>query len=91
MKMSSILALLIILNMFAYTLMCLDKWKAKKGFKRIPERVLFITAFCLGAPGIYLGMMAPLYHKSSKLNFKIGIPLCFILNIASIYFMEKLM
>lgn len=89
MKLSFVILFLLSVNIVSYVLMCMDKWKAKKGFKRIPERILFSTALCFGALGIYLGMKPPVSHKSSKFKFKIGIPLCFILNLLTIYFMEK--
>lgn len=80
---------LTLINAVAYLLMCLDKWKAKKGLGRISEKTLFVIALCFGATGIYLGMMQPISHKSSKLTFKIGIPICLGFNALSFYLMEK--
>jgi uncharacterized membrane protein YsdA (DUF1294 family) len=42
-------------------------------------------ALCFGSVGIYLGMNAPIYHKSAKPKFKIGIPILIIFNIALIF------
>lgn len=65
--------------------MYLDKQKAKKNKWRIPEKALFIIALLLGAIGIYLGMYK-FRHKTRHLIFTVGIPICIILNILSVYY-----
>ena len=77
----------IAINSIAYVLMCCDKYYAKTGRQRIAEKTLFFMAFILGAPGIYLGMQAPLHHKSAKPGFKYGIPLLLLVNLVSAYFL----
>lgn len=75
------------INGLAYLLMCVDKYRSKKGGSRIPENTLFLLAFFCGAPGIYSAMKAPLYHKASKTKFKLGIPVLIVFNILFICFL----
>lgn len=65
--------------------MVFDKYQSKNKGNRISENKLFLFAFILAAPGIYLGMKYPIYHKAAKPKFKIGIPLIFILNVLIVY------
>lgn len=65
--------------------MYIDKNKAKKGSYRISEKAIFITALLLGAVGVYIGMYK-FRHKTKHTSFTVGIPLCIIINILSIYF-----
>lgn len=80
-----LIAYLIIINCVAYIVMWLDKIQSKTKGNRIAENTLFIIAFIGGAIGIYLGMKAPINHKSAKLKFKIGIPIMIVLNFISFY------
>jgi uncharacterized membrane protein YsdA (DUF1294 family) len=82
-----ILIYLISINAVAYLFMCFDKYRSKKGGQRIPENTLFMLALLCGAAGIYLAMKAPLYHKTSKPKFKIGILVLIFLNVALICFL----
>lgn len=75
----------IAINSIAYIIMWYDKYQSKKKGSRVPEKILFLLAFILGAFGIYLGMKFPLYHKSAKPLFKIGIPVLIILNILIVF------
>jgi len=61
--------------------MAFDKWQAKRKQQRVSENNLFALAFVLGAIGIYLAMKAPLYHKTAKQKFKVGIPLLLFINL----------
>jgi len=78
---------LVILNTLAYLLMCYDKYRSRRGGRRIPENTLFMMALAFGATGIYAGMKAPLYHKAGKPRFKTGIPLLIIFNALLICFL----
>ncbi len=82
----SLTVYIIIINVFAYIIMCIDKYQSKRKGSRIAEKTLFAIAFLLGAPGIYAGMKVPLYHKSAKRSFKIVIPSLIILNLIVVYF-----
>ncbi|HLC82631.1 MAG TPA: DUF1294 domain-containing protein [Bacteroidia bacterium] len=68
------------INTIAYLCMIIDKYLSKTKGRRIPENILFLIAFLLGAPGIYLGMQAPVRHKSAKTKFRWGIPLLLVVN-----------
>ena len=61
-------------SVMAFGLMGLDKWKARRGAYRVPERALLLWCACLGAFGGYLGMRA-FRHKTNKPKFAVGVPL----------------
>ena len=65
--------------------MGIDKSLAKKHKCRISENTLFMTAFLLGSIGIYSGMFK-FRHKTKHTSFLVFIPVLFILNIISIYY-----
>jgi uncharacterized membrane protein YsdA (DUF1294 family) len=75
------------LNLLAYILMCFDKYRSRRGGRRIPENTLFMMALAFGATGIYAGMKAPLYHKAAKPKFKYGVPLLIAFNALLICFL----
>jgi uncharacterized membrane protein YsdA (DUF1294 family) len=77
--------ILFFINLLSYTVMWFDKSQAIKKRYRVPEKSLLLLALCFGALGIYLGMKAPLFHKASKLKFKILIPTCIFLNAMCVY------
>ena len=59
---------LIIINIAAWLMYGLDKWKAKSGAWRIPERTLLLTALLGGSAGALAGML--LFHH----KFTVGVP-----------------
>ena len=80
---------LVIINLFGFFIMWLDKRKAKKGAWRIPEKTLFIITAIGGGIGTTAGMYA-FRHKTQKVQFVVGFPLITILEIiAIIYFALK--
>ncbi len=80
---------LVIINLFGFFVMWLDKRKAKKGAWRIPEKTLFIITAIGGGIGTTAGMYA-FRHKTQKVQFVIGFPLITILEIiAIVYFALK--
>ena len=58
----------------------IDKWKAKRGARRIRERTLFLLAAAGGSIGAWLGMKV-WHHKTLHKSFRFGIPAIFILQI----------
>ncbi len=58
----------ILINIITFLLYHIDKKKAQKQAWRIPEKVLFLTAFLGGAPGA-LGGMELFHHKTRKAYF----------------------
>ena len=67
---------LIIINIAAWLMYGLDKWKAKSGAWRIPERTLLLTALAGGSVGALAGMLL-FHHKTRKPKFMIGVPVMF--------------
>lgn len=74
---------ILIANLFGFSIMLLDKYKAKKNKWRIKEKSFFITAILGGASGILLGMTMA-RHKTQHKSFYIGIPILYLLNMALI-------
>ena len=76
---------LVIINLFGFFIMWLDKRKAKKGSWRIPEKTLFIITAIGGGIGTTAGMYA-FRHKTQKIQFVVGFPLITILEIITIVY-----
>ncbi len=74
---------LIAINLFAAAITAYDKHCAKKDKQRIPEKMLFITAF-MGGAVLMLITMKTIRHKTLHKRFMIGIPLIILLHIAAI-------
>ena len=64
---------LLAVNIIACSFYGMDKWKARHGAWRIPERVLLLLAFVGGSLGSLLGMRI-FHHKTRKSKFTIGVP-----------------
>lgn len=60
-------------NLVSFTLMGVDKRRARRGRWRIPEKTLFLAAACFGALGGTLGMFH-FHHKTKHWYFRIGFP-----------------
>ena len=73
----------IIWNIVVALVYGVDKNKAQRGAWRIPEKVLIALAFLGGGIGAYAGMHI-FHHKTKKPLFRIGVPLCILINIAEI-------
>ncbi len=87
--MQNIIIYLIIINLFGFFIMWLDKRKAKRGVWRIPEKTLFIITGLGGGIGTIAGMYV-FRHKTQKLGFVIGFPFITILEIITMfYFLVK--
>lgn len=72
---------LLAINIIAFFIYGIDKWKAKKNRWRIPEKTLLLLAAIGGSIGSWAGMMI-WRHKTKHLKFTIGVPLIFILQFA---------
>ena len=85
----NIIIYFIVMNLFGFFIMWLDKRKAKKGTWRIPEKTLFIITALGGGIGTIAGMYT-FRHKTQKFGFVIGLPFITILEIITIvYFLLK--
>ena len=76
---------LIIINLLAIILFAVDKFKAKHGLWRIPEKVLFLISFIGGSIGTLIGMYL-FHHKTKHLSFVILNPLFLIMQILLIIY-----
>lgn len=60
-------------SVLGFALMGIDKRRARRDGRRIPERRLFTVALLGGTPGAILGMYA-FRHKTRHWYFKWGLP-----------------
>ena len=81
----NIIIYLIVINLIAFFIMCLDKRKAQKGKWRIPENTLLLPVLLAGGIGGIAGMYV-LRHKTKKAKFYIGSPLILICEILLVVF-----
>ena len=77
---------LLIINAFAFALMLVDKYKARKNLWRIPEATLMAAALLGGGIGALIGMYT-VRHKTRHAKFSIGIPLILLAQIALAQFL----
>ena len=68
-------------NAFVYLLYGLDKRRAKRGARRIPEFWLISLAFLMGSLGALFGMIH-FNHKTKKMKFRLLVPFAFWVNVA---------
>ena len=71
---------LVFINLLAFSLMGIDKGKARRSEWRIPEKTLFLSAIIGGSIGAIAGMQF-FRHKTKHWYFQIGMPLILILQI----------
>lgn len=64
-----------------FCLMGMDKYKAKKDLRRVPEKRFFLLALLGGTPGAILGMWT-FRHKTRHWYFRWGLPVLLILQLA---------
>ena len=60
-----LLTYLLIVNLLAFILCGLDKWKAKRGYWRVPERILFGMSFLGGGAAFYFKVLRPKQQKAA--------------------------
>jgi uncharacterized membrane protein YsdA (DUF1294 family) len=78
---------IIAVNIVSFLITGYDKFKAKRGYWRVPEKTLFFLAFILGAPGVLIGMEI-FRHKTKHRTFLFGIPTLLILNAICYYYIK---
>ena len=84
---NALLYYLIVINVVTFLIYGIDKRKAKQGSWRISEATLLILAVIGGSIGALLGMKV-WRHKRMHKNFKYGLPLILLAQIALIYFIS---
>ena len=72
---------LLIWNIIVACVYAFDKLRAKGGGRRIRERTLLTLAYLLGGVGAMFGMVL-FNHKTSKMKFRILVPLSVPVNAA---------
>ena len=72
-------------NLAAFALYGIDKYKARRGLWRIPEVVLLFAAAAGGSAGALLGMHV-FHHKTKKPRFFIGVPVILLLHLVILFF-----
>lgn len=77
-KMREYMLIVFIWNLLIWLLYGLDKLFAKRKLRRISEKYLLITALLFGGAGAMFGMVI-FNHKTSKLKFRILVPLMLVL------------
>ncbi len=82
----SVGAYFLIVNLWGFVQMFIDKKKAERSHWRISEFTLFIPAILGGALGCLLGMHL-FHHKTKHLKFMIGMPLLLFLHVAAIVYL----
>lgn len=75
---------LLFLNIFGFSIMGIDKQKAKRHQWRISEKTLFMVSLLGGSIGTLVGMYF-FHHKTKHWYFVVGMPL--ILIVQSILFL----
>jgi len=86
----TVLLWLAAINAAGFLLMGLDKWKAKRGAWRIPEKTLFTAALLGGTVGVIAGMKT-FHHKTRHGQFKYGLPVLMAVQLgAAAWLMNKL-
>ena len=65
-----------------------DKFLARKHLRRISEKTLITLSFLLGSMGAILGMVV-FNHKTSKIKFRVLVPLSLIFNIICIIALKR--
>lgn len=76
----NIIIYLVIVNLFGFFIMWLDKKKAQHSKWRIKENTLFIVAAIGGSIGTIIGMYT-FRHKTQKPKFIIGFPAIIVIQI----------
>lgn len=79
--MDKLFIIFLIWNILVLLLYGTDKICAKTGKRRIREATLITCAFLFGGIGAMFGMVL-FNHKTSKIKFRISVPLAVILNAA---------
>ena len=75
------------INLIAFIVCGVDKYKAQHDRWRIPEKTLFLLSAIGGAVGFFLGMKS-FRHKTKHLSFQILIPLFALLWIGILVFLQ---
>lgn len=88
--MTYLIGFYLLINLIGFTIMGMDKNRAKKGEWRIKESSLWLVAAIGGALGSYLAMRT-FRHKTKHSSFKYGLPILTLVHIGLfVYFSVRL-
>ncbi|NLF34532.1 MAG: DUF1294 domain-containing protein [Clostridiales bacterium] len=73
---------ILLMSALSFLLMGWDKRRARRGGRRVPERVLLLAALLGGSPGAVLGMYC-FRHKTRHPRFSLGLPALLLLQAAA--------
>ncbi len=79
---------LLAVNIVAFVLYGIDKYKAKRNKWRVSEAALLTVAVIGGSIGAWAGMRL-WHHKTMHKKFKFGIPAIIILQVALMVYIHK--
>lgn len=71
------------INVVTFIVFGVDKLCAKRGLRRVPERVLFFLALLGGSIGAIAGMKI-WHHKTMHRSFRYGLPAILVLQLSLI-------
>ena len=77
---------IVVINIIGFCVMGIDKYKAKRGKWRTPEKTLFTITLMGGGIGTIWGMYH-FRHKTKKLYFTVGLPTITIAEIIFVLYM----
>ena len=80
-----LVAYILVINLIGFLTMWYDKKMAIKENPRVSEKSIFTICLLLGSAGVYIGMYK-FRHKTKHVTFTVLVPVIFILNIISVYF-----
>ncbi|OCA91341.1 hypothetical protein A8F94_05635 [Bacillus sp. FJAT-27225] len=83
----TIFTYLLLINIISFTLMGIDKKRARNGQYRISEQTLWLSALAGGAIGATVGMNF-FRHKTKHSAFKYGFPLLAALEIVAFLYVS---
>ena len=88
--MNIILYYLLAVNIATFLLYGIDKYKAKKGKRRISEATLLTMAAIGGSIGAWAGMRF-WHHKTMHKKFKHGIPVIMIMQVCLVVYLHTIL
>lgn len=83
--MRSLVIYLIFINILTFTLYVIDKRKARRGKRRIPEETLIWLAIVGGSVGALLGIYL-FRHKTKHRKFTLGVPVILLVQAVLAYY-----
>jgi uncharacterized membrane protein YsdA (DUF1294 family) len=85
-----IIKYLLAINVLAFAVYGVDKWKARQGRWRVPEATLIGLAALGGSVGAWVAMQ--LFRLKTKKNkFRYGVPIMFVLQLAAVLFFMNML